>query len=593
MKAAKMKERPRKPETATASGGIVTTYTVLLLLPLLSAAVAHPPSGVDQASLADREPDQSYNAQEEAFMHTPPGFDKPGKPAVAKEPGTATLRVTIVDAATGKPTFCRVNVVGPDGNYYQPADHPLGPWSRHKFDFRETYSPSRYYGWFFYTNGDFQVTVPAGSSRIEVWKGYEYRPLKRTVQLAADSSRVELRLTRTVSMHALGYYSGDTHIHLNRRNEEDDQRSLDLMAAEDLQYGFLLCTNDTGSYSGRMDRQMWPQQRGFGAASVRKRGRYGIVSGQEYRANTYGHICLLMHDRLVLEGLTVDPNNWPVFGLVGRDTRRLGGYAFHAHGGYSQEIYADYVQRVTDGVELLQMAHYRGIGLKGWYRILNVGFRFPALAGSDFPYGRALGDCRNYVYAANRPDFAGWTRSAAEGRSFFTTGPFLLLEVDGRRPGETIELAGNKAHRLAVRGRVRSEITPVTRLDLIVNGQTVKRSSVPDGSRQGRWHELRHELTVDGSCWIAARAHSISPTGRPDAEAHTNPVYVDVDGNKPYNADDLNWLLARLDERIALLTQRSFPEKTEALTFFQESRRGLLVIRKRQGQAKADATHSR
>ena len=41
----------------------------------------------------------------------------------------ARLNVTIVDAATGKPTLCRVNVVGADGNYYQPQDNPLAAYS--------------------------------------------------------------------------------------------------------------------------------------------------------------------------------------------------------------------------------------------------------------------------------------------------------------------------------------------------------------------------------------------------------------------------------------------------------------------------------
>lgn len=561
----------------------IVGYWLTTLYCLASVLAAHPPSqhpsAWDPGQLADGGPDQRYNEREEAFIHTSPGFSKPGKPLVATGK-TAVLQVTVIDRATGKPTGCRVNVIGPKGNFYEPETNLLAYWSRQKIASGETHGPSRYYGWYFYTNGQFKVTVPVGTVRVEVWKGNEYRPQHKEVEVVEDGShQVEIEVARTVSMQALNYYSGDTHIHLNRRSETDDQRALDLMAAEDIQYGFLLCMNDPRTYSGGMDRQEWPQSNGFGSDSVKTRGIHGIVSAQEYRSDKYGHICLLMHDRLVLEGRTVDPNRWPVFGEIGLRTRKLGGYSFHAHGGYSKEIYADYVQQATDGVELLQMAHYRGIGLTGWYQIMNIGFPFPALAGSDFPYVRALGDCRNYAYCAERPDFAAWTRAAAAGHSFITTGPLLLLEVDGHHPGDTIELSGSETHSLDIRIRVRSEVTRVNYLDLIVGGKTARRWTVPqDKENVGQWHEFQHQLTVEGPTWVAARAHSLSITGRPDAEAHTNAVTILQDGKKPYNAKDLSELLEQLDDRIHELKARDFPEQEQAVRFFEQSRQKLLEL---------------
>ena len=537
----------------------------------------------DPGKLSDSEPDQTLNAQEEGFIRTPPGFDKPGEPRRLSDGEGGLLTVKVVDSTTGRPAACRVNVVGPNGNYYQPVDSPLEPFNAQNAGCQangETHPPSRYYGWHFYAAGEFRVRVPAGDIRIEVWKGYEYKPVRQSVAVqAGDRRQVRIELQRVAPMHDLGYYSGDTHIHFNRRNAEDEQQALDLIAAEDIRYGFLLAMNDPPSYSGRMDLQEWPQLRGFGPSSVLTRGNYGIASGQEYRAKTYGHICLLMHERLVLEGAVVDPNNWPVFGQIGQRTRQLGGFAFHAHGGYSQEIYADYVQEATDGVELLQMAHYRGIGLTGWYRILNTGFRFPGLAGSDFPYTRALGDCRTYVYSPKPPDFTEWARGAAEGRSFFTTGPLLLLEVEGSRPGDQIDVEKRAEQGVKARVRVRCEVTPIQRLDLIVNGNTFKRWEVPTGAGNvGTWHEYSVEIPVDQPLWIAARAHSISRTGRSDAEAHTNPVYVNVGGRQPFSAEDRDWLVQRLDERIEELAERDFAERTQALQFFRESRKRLVEL---------------
>ncbi|HXT57409.1 MAG TPA: CehA/McbA family metallohydrolase, partial [Pirellulales bacterium] len=523
--------------------------------------------------------------EDEAYIHTPAGFHHAGKLAVAAGNQVGSLDVKIVDRSTGEPTFCRVNVVGADGNYYEPADHPLAPWSLHRAGNRLGKGPIRYYGWFFYTPGEFHVDVPAGPVRIEVWKGYEFRPVRFTASAAAGATKkVALELERTAPMAELGYYSGDTHLHLNRRNAKDDQRALDLIAAEDIQFGYVLAMNDPRGYSGVMERQEWPQQNGFGRNSVKSRKGYTIASGQEYRCGTYGHICLLMHDRLVLEGLTVDPNNWPVFGLVGLETRKLGGYSFHAHGGYSQEILADFAQRATDGVELLQFAEYRGIALDGWYRMLSIGYRFPAIGASDYPYCRAFGDCRTYVHSPERPDSAEWARRAAGGHSFFTTGPLLLLDVEGRSPGDSIAVEDDKPRRLTARVRVRSEVAPITSVELVVNGRVVETLAAPAGAT-GDWLELERALTLDESSWIAARARSSSASGQPDAEAHTNPVYVSFSGKAPYREADLDWLVARLDERIKELAARRFPEQPMALEFFNKSRRELLAIREAAGQA--------
>ncbi len=54
-------------------------------------------------------------------------------------------------------------------------------------------------------------------------------------------------------------------------------------------------------------------------------------------------ICLIGGSRLVdADGLKTDPNNWPPFGMVADELHGLGGFAFHAHGGYSKEIYIDF-----------------------------------------------------------------------------------------------------------------------------------------------------------------------------------------------------------------------------------------------------------
>jgi len=529
---------------------------------------------------------------DEELIFTPAGFDKPGQPAIAQGEHVARLRVAVRDQATDRPTPCRVNVIGQDGNFYQPQRSHLTPysltgmWPKTLAGNRPGKAPIRYFGRFFYTNGEFEIFVPPGPVRIEIWKGLEFAPQTLSIHAKPNEEKnLSIGLKRAIDMAEAGWFSGDPHLHFDRKTQADDQTILDLMEAEDVRYGSILCYNGTGAYDGRMSKQDIPQRRGLGIESVLRRGDYRIMSAQEYRSAHYGHTKVFLSDQLVQPGQSYDPNTWPVFGEAVREIRENGGLVFWAHGGYSKEIFADYILGTVDGVELMQFGIYRPIGLEGWYKILNIGYRFPALGASDFPACRKLADCRTYIYANEEPTFEEWLRAAAAGRSFFTTGPLLLLEVDGKRPGSVIEVATNSSRKLKTKIRVRSEVAPVTHIDLIVNGRVEQTLRIPKPTSTGRWLQMNAELNVGHSSWIAASAYSSSTTGNPDAEAHTNPVYVYRDNQLPYSADDLNWLLAKLDERISFHTKRKiFSGKEKVLRYFNEARNRLLQVRAAAGQ---------
>jgi hypothetical protein len=551
--------------------GLVTLF-VISLLAFPSATVAHddahgPLVPVDPAA--------------EALIHTAPGVLVAGTPAVADSAQSSLLNLRVLDAATGEPTFCRVNVIGPDGNYYEPEAHAQQPWSLQRLGNRKEKGPFRYYGWFFYCDGEESIRVPAGDCTIEVWKGLEYRPMRQTVSVSAETAQEFIvTLERTLDMAAAGWYSGDPHIHLNRRDNTDLERALDLTAAEDIRYGFLLGMNDPKQYNGVMADQEWPQLQGMGDSSVLRRGDQVVSSGFEYRNITFGHILLLMADELLFKDQVLAVNEWPTFAEVANEVHRLNGKAIHAHGGYEKEIYADYIPGATDGVELLQFAIYRGIGLEGWYHILNAGFRFPSLGASDFPYCRALGDCRTYVRLGEDKSMRAWTDAAVAGRSFMTTGPMLTFMVNGSGPGDTINVdADNDAVQVGL--VLLSEVATVSDVEIVANGVVVRHFRIDRATRAGDLPQrlsYQFQLPLNGSTWFAARAYGEQVKGLPDAEAHTNPVYV-LRGEEPIaNMTSVNWLLARLDERIAEIEAMDFEKKADVLQYYQDCR-ALLAAR--------------
>jgi len=535
---------------------------------------------------------RTARADDEAYVMTPVGFGQPGLPRTASGPNTTRLRIIIRDRTKGLPTACRINVVGPDGNFYQPGPNRLssnslvGQWPETGKGNRQGKAPIRYFGRFFYASGEVELSVPYGLVRIEAWKGFEYRPVVKQLSVVADHEPdpVRIDLDHTVPMASMGYHSGDAHLHFPRKTETDDQLIFDLLEAEDIHFGSVLAYNEPpGVYTGLMDTMAAPQLRGLGRVSARQRGAIWIASGQEYRSTTYGHLNLYWRDDLVQNGQKIDANNWPLYGQLGRETRRRGGYAVYAHGGYAQAIYSDFVQKNIDAVELLQFGIYRGIELADWYRMLNIGYRFPCTGASDYPACRKLGDCQTYVYSKEQPSFAVWLQGMAEGRSFVTTGPMLLLEVDGERPGSIIHKTGAGPHRLRVRVQTTCEVAPIQHIQLIVNGNIVHEKTLLPSEAQGRWTVWEHSLELTQSSWIAARAFGQAPSGAPDAEAHTNPVYVYLDGKAPYDRNALDQLVGRIDHQMYMHRKRRFAEQSRVLDDFQKSRDILLRIRQAGG----------
>jgi len=566
------------------------TLTALLPASFITSQAAELKSAPPVAEYAFKE----GTSEDEAVIFTPPGFGRIGVPAAVDAAGAATLKLAVVDATSGQRVFCRVNVVGPDGNYCLPSEgtlkayHFTGQWpdadawndTPKAWGNRPGKAPFRYLGRFFYCDGNATVKVPAGAVRVEVWKGFEYRPSTVNVTVEHGSTReVGVKLQRALSMPEMGYWSGDPHVHIPRKEDADDRAILDLLEAEDIHFGTMIAYNEpAGRYIGRMDKLDSPQFRKLGRHSIAMRGDFSILSAQEYRSTTFGHLNLYLLDSLVMPEQTINANDGPAYGLVGREARAKGGVAIHAHGGYAQEIYADVVQGDVDGVELLQFGVYRGIGLNDWYHMLNCGFRVAATAASDYPACRKLGDCITFVHSEAKPDFPGWIKGAAEGRSFITTGPLVLLEVDGQKPGATIAKPAGK-QRVKAKVRVWSEVAPVTTLQLVGNGRLLKEITVPAAESTGRWLELSEDIELEDSAWIAARAFSLSARGRPDAEAHTNPVRIIVNDRPLYDDASLGVLLSKLDGQIETQTKRKFDGLPKILEYLGQSRKILLAMR--------------
>ncbi len=82
--------------------------------------------------------------------------------------------------------------------------------------------------------------------------------------------------------------------------------------------------------------------------------------------------------------------------------------------------------------------------LQLWFLLLNHGYRLAATASSDStfdnPAGGVPGKVRVYTRVEGRLTPQALALATKGGRSFVTSGPLLLFQIDGHGPGEIIRV---------------------------------------------------------------------------------------------------------------------------------------------------------
>ncbi len=463
----------------------------------------------------------------------------------------ATLSITVLDAATRQKTPVRVRLqdaagAGPRVSGALAVSESALPvpkqaiavmWGQQ--DRAEGYALQP--DGSFYADGAFDAAVAPGGYTLTVSKGFEYvrQSIRLDVPAGAGLTR-DVSLDRWVDMPARGWYSSDDHIHL-RRSPGDDAAIVRWIAAEDIHVGNLLRMGD-----------FWATY--FMQYSFGPKGRYGEIGrwlspGQEEpRTPEIGHTISLGADQFV----RFSQDYYSYDRLFDR-VHELGGVTGFAHQGVSFHGYRGMVLNTLRGKnDFLELAQYcvpeGPLALDHYYMFLDLGVKLTALAGSDFPWcGRGpayglpgpqlaqIGNARFYTYVGGPLTFDSWFAAVKAGRTFATTGPMLLLTVNGRMPGDTLDVASGTRVRVKAEALGHPAQVPLESVEIVGHGRVLARAEGRDAARL----TTEIEVPIEHGMWIAARARA----GAPQA-AHTTPVYVTVNGGSFANADTLG---ARLD----------------------------------------------
>ena len=463
-----------------------------------------------------------------------------------REVDDPTLRITILDDVTDERTPVRVRLTDSDGYATSLPDEAVavmyGMWD-HADGFG--YQPDSS----FYADGFFEIDLAPGAYAISISKGNEFVEIRDTLHVETDMAR-EYRFERWINTAEMGWYSADDHIHI-RRSPREDSLLITWIQAEDIRVGNTLRMGDFWA--------KYYSQYAFGAEGVYRDGDYMLVSGQEDpRTPEIGHLIGLGASQFVRF-----PDRYYLYDLVLDSLRALGGVGGYAH---QAETFHGYRGLALDGlrgkVDMLEIVQFCAPGgpliTDHYYHLLNLGFPVTATAGSDFPWcglphdgageiplheNARIGNARFYAHVDGELTYDSWMDAVRAGRTFASSGPVLVFEVSGRKPGSSLDVTAGADIRITATAYGHARQVPLSTLEIVRQGEVITSVSSGHEGQSSEILSLELDLKAGEGMWIAARA-----AAGPMQVAHTTPVYVTVDGDGFHSDVALDSLLDRSEE---------------------------------------------
>lgn len=502
----------------------------------------------------------------------------------------------IKDASTGKWVPARIYVHGNDGRWYFPktmsregtavAYNRRSGFNTNAVEMHTTLSAHPFY-----------LELPPGRYTFTIERGKEYFPESRAVTVERAPLKLTFELRRWINMAERGWYSGDTH------NHRDPHELPNVLLAEDINVGSPMVDWTTVSTispaaSGRGFRGQ------FGDAAVNVDATHGwYPRNTEYEIfqvgqsnHTLGAILIVNHRtrfdlpalplkavaaKARAEGALIDleKHNWnwsmAVVPLLKPDLFELANN-HHWEVEYSVKNWAvpapAWMGLKGNGTDTER--DWTLYGFQTYYALLNCGFRLrPAAGTANGVHPVPLGFSRVYVHLDEPFNYAAWMRGLDAGRSFVTTGPMLMAQVNGRFSGQVFTQE-NSTKPYQVIGSVFSQ-EPLESIEIVTNGG-VAQQIVPRNRRieSGAYQtEIRALVSIAESSWIAVRCFETRANGR-FRFAHTAPWFIE-DPARPLRPrrQEADWLVQRVREEIersrSLLPPEGLREYEEALKSYE------------------------
>jgi hypothetical protein len=509
-----------------------------------------------------------YTAHPDAHFHLANGKTIPvrrvesakgAKEMVAVKPAHRRVKLRVVEKTGKQPVPVKLHVHGESGEYLAPVDRHRIPNAQWFEDYSVDYVNLDWEGaahhYCTYIPGETTIDLPLGKVYVEVSKGFEIKPVRKVVNVGSATRAITITLDRVLPWRERGWVTADTHVHFlspataQLEGAAEGVNVINLLAS---QWGELM--TNVGDFDGKTT---------FGSREAGGDGEWLVRVGTENRQHVLGHISLLgyggeMISPMCSGGADESAIGDPVEVLMtewARQCRAQGGLVVFPHFPNPRaENAATLIEGDADAVEMCSWGNlYYGIdpySLSDWYRYLNCGYFYPAVGGTDkMTANTAVGIVRTYARIPDGVEFTyrTWMDAVRSGNTFVSYGPLMEFSVEGKHAGSRIRM-GPRGGTISVDYEVGSATIPMSRVDLVVNGEIRESERIGKWRAQGQW-----SVKVDRSAWCAllVRGHY---RDKPEMiAAHSSPVMVELDGSPFYAAADAATILEQIEGALAYI----------------------------------------
>ena len=508
--------------------------------------------------ISQREVLIEYTAHPDARFHLPGGRTvaaaKLSGPLRPVPPATQQVILRAVEKRSGKPVAVKLHVHGQAGEYLAPID-------RHRIinpDWFQDYSVDfSHLGMHHctYIPGETAINLPLGRAYIEVSKGFEIRPVRKVARITRATREITIEIEQVLPWREAGWVSADTHVHFLSppsamlEGAGEGVNVVNLLAS---QWGELM--TNVGDYDGKTT---------YGSKQAGGDGEYLVRVGTENRQHVLGHISLLGYEGRIIAPMTTGGPDESAIGdpvelLLAEWARRCkaqGGLVVLPHFPNPRaENAACIIQGDIDALEMTSWGNlYGGISpysLSDWYRYLNCGYLVPAVGGTDkMSATTAVGTVRTYARIDPRRefDYGAWMDAVRRGHTFVTYGPLMEFAVEGEPPGTRMKMPATGGT-VDVAWKLASVTVPISRVELVVNGEIRESRSAGPWEDEGSW-----SVRLEKSSWLGllVRGHY---RDKPEIiAAHSSPVMVELAGSPFLAAADALTILEQIEGALAYL----------------------------------------
>jgi TolB protein len=415
------------------------------------------------------------------------------------------------------------------------------------------------------------VEVPEGVVTVDIMKGFDHAVFRRTFDTRKEKSdNLIVKLDHLGDWHTPTdgkWVGGDMHVHMNYGGSylNDTNGLRDQAEGEGLDVVNNLIVNK---------EQRIPDIRYNGnELDSRPYEDVLVFHGQEFHTSYWGHRGILgIKDHLLLPGYAGYPNtaaaslypmNADVYDMAHRQGALVG--AVHPFDAVP-DPFANPPEKITDelpvDVALGKLDYMEIVGFSDhkstaavWYKLLNLGFRLPAGAGTDAttnyaaPIRGQVGMDRVYAWVPEWPlNIELWFDAVKKGRTFATNGPLIEFTLVGQRVGDELKF-DNAQTAVAFTAKLRS-IVPIDHFEVVCNGRVTQTLKL-EGPRDSA--DVAGTLPLKESGWCVLRASSDNaeyPVLDNYVYATTSPIYVTIGNKPPRSTEDAKYFTAWIERTI-------------------------------------------